>query len=469
MRRSIKKKLKPIVEVDVTVLDRHLPEHGATRLTCDLLKQFDELWVFGFGNDRNDGNNPFFELTDDEVYDLSAWMYRGGVLITGDHSQPPGAEQCESTTVPHEDFLARGFSLGRRIPRAGQLRVWQGPPTNCEAEPGQSDTYNTLGKVDPSSGKTPSEDDTFPQMLEKMQPPHLLFFYGLDDSGQPLQIEFLPDHQHEGRVITPDTFDRFWPPGPHDLKVAAKGSDQRFPDEPGRYKLVLAYDGDAEGVGRIVADSSFHHYLNLNLEFIPEKDASCNPVPHSPRDQIAQFYANLALWLAPAQLRAEIMRDMFFRAATHLNVFEALGNSAQVVGRAMTAALASSVGVANVLRVLEAVGDDEQRPAQLLKHALAGMGAHAEFDGVSVEFLLGETTRSYHRFFREQRFDPLNLREDPTPPGFLLESIENAFNAHLSAAGGPHPKPEDESEASGGEAPARTKEPADVVGEDGEV
>ncbi|HEX8456079.1 MAG TPA: hypothetical protein VF656_02060 [Pyrinomonadaceae bacterium] len=282
-----------------------------------------------------------------------------------------------------------------------------------------------------------------------MQPPHFLFFYGLDAGGQPVRIGNFPDHDHEGRVIVPETYDKFWPPRPPVPQVVAKGRDLRFPDEQRIYELVMAYDGDEAGVGRIVADSSFHHFLNLNLRAIPAVDAACKPVPGTPRDQIAQFYANLALWLAPLKLRESIREELFFRASTHIIVLEALGNSAAHVGRAVKAALASEVGDANVLRILEAVGDDERPPAQLLKQSLVETGPLEKFGGVDAESTLGATALSYHEFIWDNGLDPLNLPEDPTPPGFLDKEIESAFSAQLSSAGRLRAKPTDDSEPRG--------------------
>lgn len=445
MRRLMREKLKKIVNVDITVLNRHDPAHAAKKLTCELLKQFDELWVIGWGNTPNSSSFPALELTDDEVYDLSAWMYRGGVMVTGDHSQPPPPyDSCKN--FEHKDLLARGFTLAHRIPRAGQLRVWKGPPTNCESSLELSDHHHTLGKNDAGNGASPSENDAFPQLLEEMQPPHFLFFYGLDADGQPVQIRNFPDHQHEGNVIVPQTYDRFWPPRPPAPQVVAQGRDLRFPDAPRKYDLVMAYDGDAAGVGRIVADSSFHHFLNLNLRWMSSMDAARNPVPGTPLDQIAQFYANLALWLAPAKLREAIREELFFRASTHIIVLEALGNSPAHVGRAVKAALAWEIGEANVLRVLEGIGDDGRPPAQLLKHSLAGTGPLEEFDGVDAESILGATVQSYHQFFWDNGLDSLNLPQDPTPPGFLDDGIERAFSEQLSSAERLRSKPADDSE-----------------------
>jgi hypothetical protein len=230
--------------------------------------------------------------------------------------------------------------------------------------------------------------------------------------------------------------------------VVAKGRDHRFPDESRTYNLIMAYDGDEAGVGRIVADSSFHHFVNLNLREIPEKDEGGNPVPGTPRDKIAQFYANLALWLAPVKLRESIRERMFLRASTHITVLEELGNSADRVGRAMKAALASEVGDANVLRILEAVADD--RPAaQLLKNSLSATGPLEQFGGVDADSVLGVTALTYHQYFWDNRIDPLNLPADPTPPGFLNEGIEKAFSAQPSFAGWPGSKPADDSEKGG--------------------
>lgn len=464
LRRLMKEKLKHIVNVDITIINRHFPTHGTAKLTCDLLKLFDEFWVVGWGNEPNDSEHPAYELTDDEVYDLATWMYRGGVMVTGDHSQPPGDEQCGDE---HKDLLARGFALGHRIPRAGQLRVWQGPPTNCDSTTLElSDTHNTLATDDRGGGTPLSENDEFPQLLEELQSLHFLFFYGLDANGHPIQIRSFPDHQHEGRVLVPKTFDKFWPPRPPDPEVVASGRDKRFPNNPRIYELVVAYDGDEAGVGRIVADSSFHHFINLNLRKIPSMDEARNLVPGTPLDQIAQFYANLALWLAPSKLRVSIMEELFFRAATHIIVLEALGNSASHVGRGMKEALASEVGDADVLRVLAAVGKNEQLPARLLKHSVTGASPLEEFGDVSVDFILGATAQSYHQFFRRQGLDSLNLPEDPTPPGFLFEEIESAFSAYSSMAGATQPKPADESEGYCGEDATHTKESSDA-GEEG--
>lgn len=77
--------------------------------------------------------------------------------------------------------------------------------------------------------------------------------------------------------------------------MIAQGTDKRT----GRiYDLVVAYDGDEAGVGRIVADSTWHHYFNVNLKGFPAGGAVLS--------QLAQYYVNLAVWLSPPAKRAQI-------------------------------------------------------------------------------------------------------------------------------------------------------------------
>jgi hypothetical protein len=70
--------------------------------------------------------------------------------------------------------------------------------------------------------------------------------------------------------------------------------------------ILSVYDGHTVGVGRIVTDSSFHHYLDLNLTGDPCSKApktlgfgtdAGQPVLKAMQD----FYVNLANWLAGPQ------------------------------------------------------------------------------------------------------------------------------------------------------------------------
>jgi hypothetical protein len=117
--------------------------------------------------------------------------------------------------------------------------------------------------------------------------------------GRTAPITVFPDHMHEGHLVVPSALPADpWPSGPSGQprpEVIAQGTDKRN----GRiYDLVIAYDGHEVSVGRIVADSTWHHYFNVNLKGFP----AGGPV----LSQLAQFYVNLAVWLAPPAKRAQI-------------------------------------------------------------------------------------------------------------------------------------------------------------------
>ena len=296
-------------------------------------EHFDEIWFFGM-HQCNTNNfslaarqgGPHSELEEDEIAALTEWMRiredgygGGGILMTGDHANENPLYGLASTNGNHanpaasEEFLGIGRALGRGVPRAGALRKWEGPPT-----------YHSDGSLSTIS-KGGFQSDRLPQQLE-LGPvdvngdpdpdgqPHPLFFY---KEGR--FIEFFPDHAHEGAVVVPDEaalddHDR-WPCDASERQVlpqvVAFGRDARKPDD--RVNIIATYNGDRAGVGRIVADSTWHHYTNLNLRGFPHDAAQ-----GSESDQIGQFYANLAVWLAPKCKRQAMARLMFWELAPYI-------------------------------------------------------------------------------------------------------------------------------------------------------
>ena len=84
-------------ELQVTLYNRHGltgtsyepmgPYYPNTKLTPEVLAEFDEVWFFGY-RQANTPAEPDNELTDPEVAALTEWMATGGVLMSGDHSNP---------------------------------------------------------------------------------------------------------------------------------------------------------------------------------------------------------------------------------------------------------------------------------------------------------------------------------------------------------------------------------------------
>jgi hypothetical protein len=85
------------------------------------------------------------------------------------------------------------------------------------------------------------------------------------------------------------------------------GTDPK-PTVAGKIGTLCAYDGVPVGVGRILTDSSFHHYLDLNLVGDPcgvtvdrqqgFGKALCPPEKDSVLAEMQLFYGNAVAWLA---------------------------------------------------------------------------------------------------------------------------------------------------------------------------
>lgn len=437
LQRFIKLKLQGIAHVEFSLMNRHFDYvnnqpnvDGATRLTPELLDRHDELWVFG-ALQMNTTAHPHNELDDVEVAALRAWMQTGGVMVTGDHSNGVGNMTCRSD---HRNFVNMGAALGRRIPRAGELRAWDGPPTGCYSVPlAERDNHNTHEGQNPANLDDPLlQTDVNPLTLRVTfdNPPHRLFWWYLDPQSQEVvPISKFPDHIHEGELRIPSPLGGDWPASSPAPVIAAQGRDNRYPAEQRLYNLVVAYDGHAANVGRIVADSSFHHYIDRNLLRIPARLTNRDPVPGSDLDQIAQYYCNLALWLAPKKIRERIGWGLFFWAARHPDVIEDKMNEPHVIGRTALSVLEQEIGTSNLYRLLAPSEDepDSKLMNTLLSTIFLGDKSPAKLSFIEPEQSLGHIAQEYHRFFEErQLLDPGWFERDPAPPEVVLEGLTRA-------------------------------------------
>ena len=69
---------------------------------------------------------------------------------------------------------------------------------------------------------------------------------------------------------------------------------------PRRFAMVGVYDGDPVNVGRVVVESTWHHWFSLNL--VPLR----NGAPATYR-QMQSYYRNVGLWLASPAKRASML------------------------------------------------------------------------------------------------------------------------------------------------------------------
>ncbi|HEX6730141.1 MAG TPA: hypothetical protein VF074_09030, partial [Pyrinomonadaceae bacterium] len=134
------------------------------------------------------------------------------------------------------------------------------------------------------------------QRIDAVKPVHDLLLNPDNVSGV---IEHIPAHPHEGSVGVPS--------GEEHARVIATGISQvtRRP-----FNLIVAFDRavDDHGntLGRAVAESSFHHFVDYNWDvnagcpsFLLE--APGNQIEREPEKlrDVKTYVENLARWLAP--------------------------------------------------------------------------------------------------------------------------------------------------------------------------
>ncbi len=277
----------------------HALMNGSTR-------RFDQLWIFGIAS---------APIPDDEVRVIAAFMAaRGGVFATGDHEN-----------------LGQGIS--GRLPRIRKMREWAGVPV------GGPNRIDTVNQPSPDGEwNFDSQSDVLPQRI----------FPHFDTStGSPLAhpllrlpgstdprfgvIDVLPDHPHESECYAGTALHQ-----PYNLVSGVDGNE--FPTLPGSstrlspqivatsmsggrifekgpvaprcFGAISAYDGHRVSLGRIVCDATWHHFVNINLDgtgsgrsglgaFVPP--GSGNFVPNAEFAKIAQYYRNIAQWIAPVR------------------------------------------------------------------------------------------------------------------------------------------------------------------------
>lgn len=282
--------------------------------------EYDQVWLFGF-NPGNDGgpdgnismpkNSP---LSDSELSVLAQWMDTGGgVFATGDH-----------------DYL--GASMCSRIPRVRTMRKW----THAQGVP-PIDGLTRLDTNQPATVFQASslvympfdlEGDEVPQPIEVVREPLSSSLPWLSAfAPHPILctrggvIDVFPDHPHEGEIIDDADVELDSPlriagysgveypggprrPTPH---VVAYGRTTYVPTRRvkgtvsrRRFGLIGVYDGDPVGIGRIVVDSTWHHWFSGNL--IGFRDS--NPAVF---ELMKAYFRNVALWLATPAQRANML------------------------------------------------------------------------------------------------------------------------------------------------------------------
>ncbi len=221
---------------------------------------FDELWLFGV--DVGGG------LGAEDCAAIGRFGHRGGAILTSRDHQDLGISFC---------------TLGG----IGAANHFHSKNPEPDSERRRADDTDTPRILWPNyhSGK----NGDF-QKVEVPAPVHPIMHNGANPSGH---IELLPAHPHEGAISVPYAESRH-------ARVVAVGKSA-ITGRP--FNLAIAFDRN--GNGRAVVDSSFHHFLDYNLDpragcpsFVTEPSGSGMLENRQAAADAKAYIENIARWLA---------------------------------------------------------------------------------------------------------------------------------------------------------------------------
>jgi hypothetical protein len=227
--------------------------------------EFDELWLFAV--DPGDG------LSVKDCEGITRFRQRGGgILATRDH-QDLGSSICTIGGIGAAHFF----------------HSQNMDPDESRRAPDDQDTPS-ISWPNYHSGRNGDY-----QRVAAVAPVHELLRSASSPSGL---IEFFPAHPHEGGVGVPETEEH--------ARVIATGISQAT----GRpFNLVVAFeraeDKYRNNLGRGVAESSFHHFVDYNWDvdrgcpsFVLEEPG--DEIKREPKklEDIKTYVRNLAVWLS---------------------------------------------------------------------------------------------------------------------------------------------------------------------------
>ncbi len=376
LTNTLKTAVYDFAEFHVTTAHRSLKSKNVNAALADLenfrfdsyfsIAQYHQVWLFGFSNYYNIGTDPFvqatptgevFPLSDAELVKLSEFMDAGGgVFATGDHEN-------------------LGINLCGRIPRVKSMRRWEFDYKQVE---NSYNDYKELGTDAPpvfgvhahdtlvaGHNDVYEFDDQSDDVPQKISPkiyasgsryiyrtyPHPIL---CSSKGM---IDVLPDHMHEGQCQVPNNLTQnisilsynkpeypflngfqeipeviAWGfvqgghavPLPFGFDVNSqknfKNANNSTSDDS--FGNICVYDGHQMNIGRVVVDSTFHHFVNINLIGVKEAPASYVPSDDSKKvgfqysaegrevfEKIKTYYRNIALYL----MTDEQLQSTFYR------------------------------------------------------------------------------------------------------------------------------------------------------------
>ena len=351
------------------------------------LSNYDELWLFGIASSNPSGpyHDPTgFVLKDAELAIVQDFMDAGGgVFATGDH-----------------DDLGR--DLCGRIPRVRSMRRWEfdyaaagsdysGYDEDSNYSPPALGIYrhSTINKDADGNYEFDNQSDDIPQTIDPVittliaGPPYAALITRLPHPllcGTDGVINVLPDHMHEGQCEIPPSLTNTYSSGggqapeypmfagsPLSPQIVAKeqivGRSAMGPADPGKSSgyddneelapdtpaCIAAWDGQVVSRGRVVVDSTFHHFVDVNFlgvgvdlthNWAADETAKTLGLANSTSTDgkaaykhIRQYFRNIARWLAPPSKQLDFRLGWIRRAALDSRISKTIGTAHGLQGK----------------------------------------------------------------------------------------------------------------------------------------
>lgn len=255
--------------------------------TSVTLNDFDQVWLFGIDSGTS--------ISTAEINKIEAYMNGGGGLFaTGDHG-------------------TLGAAMGRDIPRVKDMRHWADTSANNDLNEvsmygmRRNDT-NRPWPGQPTSTEFDNQSDETPQQIAVrtfgggLPHPLLSIPTAMRPSGI---IDIMPDHPHEGECKHEAVFTVTNPVTglPQNVSsqiiatsfvIGGNTSGGKNPTVPHCFPSIAVFDGRVANVGRIVIDSTWHHFVNINLN---GADSPYTGLTDADFDVVQRYYMNIATWM----------------------------------------------------------------------------------------------------------------------------------------------------------------------------
>ncbi len=247
------------------------------------LNSFDQLWLFGI--DSSTG-----ALTSGERTVIESFMdNKGGVFSTGDHG-------------------ALGAALSGQLKRIKSMRLWASTDADVQSDEVSMTGMRRNDTNRPGAGQTVSnqfgnQSDHIPQEIAPRVfaggLPHPLLSISTSKRASGI-IDIMPDHPHEGECAQEKEFTANGTTVRSQIIATSfvlsgsttAGGGGKTPTLPHCFPSIHVWDGRQANVGRIVVDSTWHHFVNINLNGFNQPEF----------DTIQQYYMNIAKWISKPKI-----------------------------------------------------------------------------------------------------------------------------------------------------------------------